>query len=252
MKKLIVCIATMFVMLMVAPLSVSGQQTARKFIVPKSTSSVNLRQSPNSSAKVVGQLNPDFSLPVVAEQAGWYQVVNIDGENVWVSASVCKVSNGVLNMDVITDYEYGIGHSYDEWAGWSVARVKGTDMYVACTISENMDVFPWGNRLWLGVKEGNTLVFDRYVFIVENWSPDETNFGMQKKIDYDAMPGGMVIYTFSYDDRHVTSTTKDIRPSVFSKKLLDMLFDDAGVMLGEYLYLGPETFLDKYRDVEWP
>ena len=248
MKKLIVCIATMFVMLMVAPLSVSGQQTARKFIVPKSTSSVNLRQSPNSSAKVVGQLNPDFSLPVVSKSSDgkWYQVVNTDGQKAWISISVCRESEEVLDIESIKDVEFGVSVDYEEWYGWCVAPVKGTDWYVAYTACDNTQKvpWPWGSQLWLGKKEGEHLVFDRYVVIETHCDETYQKLSIKKMQNENG-----IFYAVYYSEKNATPMWWP-HPSIFEYGIVNQLFKGSEHK-GRFLYLGPELFTQKYRDVEF-
>lgn len=217
-----------------------------QFITPKGTNSVNIRTAPNAKAKKIFSLAQDETLPVLSEQNGWYQVLLTDGKKGWISKSVCRISNTPLDVKKICDHVFGISETYEDWCMWTVAQVKGTDMFVAITTGSNMLSPMDMNALWLGKKVGNTLVFDEYV-------PFTSSYDAVKSSRFDIYPldnyeDGYVLF---YGDNFAMPDNQgglQFRPSLLTQDTIKKIFN--GKQKRDWnLFLGPQMFGKKYAEV---
>ena len=195
-----------------------------KFIVPKGSGSINIRKSPNAKSQKVATLGKDETLPVLSEQNGWYQVLLTDCKKGWVSKSVCRISDAPLDVTKICDHVFGISVSYDESASWTVAQLKGTDMFVAITDGVNVFTPVGSNAIWLGKKVGNTLVFDQYV-------PFGARYSSENPSRFDLYPGDNYYkggYELYFGDKYEMPDNQGgsvLRPSTLDMGTIKKIFD---------------------------
>lgn len=221
------------------------------FITAKAKGSLNIRKSPNAKAPKVGSLTVDQTLPVISEQNGWYQVLLSDGKKGWISKTVCGIMNTPLDASKVCDHVYGVSETYEDYVQWSVARLEGTDMYVAITCASNMDTpvsCPWLDCLWIGRQINNVLVFDQFVYLSPQYSPDNANLFNLTTSDYIT---DEISYTLYFGDKFSMPDNqgdKRFRPSVLTQKTIKQLFNGKQKK-GRYLFLGPALFGKKYANV---
>lgn len=222
-----------------------------QFVMAKGTGSVNIRKTPNAKAAKVSALGQDETLPVLAEQNGWYQVLLTDGQKGWINKTVCRISDAPLDVTKICDHVFGTSEGYDEYNMWMVAQVKGTDMIVAITYASNTNEpisVPWLNCLWLGKKVGNTLVFDQYVPFFASYDRDMPNRFEIFPSDY--RDDG---YNLFYGEKYGMPDNqggKEFRPSTLTQETIKKLFN--GKQKKDWkLFLGPALFGKKYANVQF-
>lgn len=243
LRTIVVMAAMMAVQLVCVAQTITDQT---QFVMTKGNGSVNIRKAPNTKAAKVGSLGMDETLPVLAEQNGWYQVCLTDGKKGWVSQTVCRISDAPLDVTKICDHVFGTSEMYDEWGKWVVAQVKGTDMFVAITGGANMP-YPIGmDALWLGKKVGNTLVFDQYVPFTTSFSPGNPN-------EFDINPSDYYEdgYNLFYGDKYSMPDNqggKEFRPSSLTQEKVKKLFNGKQKK-DRKLFLGPAMFGKKYANV---
>lgn len=217
-----------------------------QFVVTKGNGSINIRKAPNAKAAKVSALGQDETLPVLTEQAGWYQVLLTDGQKGWINKTVCRISDAPLDVTKVCDHVYGVSEMYDEWDKWIVAQVKGTDMFVAITGGANMP-YPIGmDALWLGKKVGNALVFDQYVLFTTSYDQEKSNrFDIYPSNYYE--DGYQLFYgnMYSMPDNQ---GGKEFRPSTLTQETIKKMFNGKQKK-DRKLFLGPALFGKKYANV---
>lgn len=246
LRTIVVMAAMMAVQLACVAQTITDQT---QFVVTKGNGSVNIRKAPNTKAAKVGSLGMDETLPVLAEQDGWYQVCLTDGKTGWISQTVCRISDAPLDVTKICDHVYGTSGSYDEYNTWMVAQVKGTDMFVAITNASNTDEpisVPWRVCLWLGKKVGNTLVFDQYV-------PFSTSYDMGDSKRFEIFPSDYYEdgYELFYGDKYTMPDNQGgitFRPSTLTLETIKKLFNGKQKK-DRKLFLAPAMFGKKYANV---
>ena len=208
-----------------------------QFIVAKGKGGVNIRKMPNAKAAKVGMLEEDETLPVVAEQNGWYQVLLTNGKTGWINKTVCRVSTAELNVSQICDHIYGVCYSYDDWRMWSVGRIEGSNMFVA---------IDGGSTLWLGKKVGNHLVFDQNVDFFTSYNDERKDLLIERSTNTEDYG-----YRVFYGNANAMPDNQggiEFRPSSLTKQDIQRLFNGRQ-QKGRYLFYGPELFAKKYADV---
>lgn len=219
-----------------------------RFIGAKGNGGVNVRSNADMKASKIGTLFSDQILPVVGGKNGWYQILMTDGKKGWVNSSVCSIIEKRINIEDVCDHVYGISDSYDEYAGWIVGAVEGTDLYVAITMASNTDtfLFPWYECFWLGKKVGNVIAFDRYVIISSFY---DENMGQMEIIKENNSEG--LYYILKYGNQNCMPDNQGgnvFRPSSITEKIIKQLFN-GNEHKGRYLFLGPDMFTNKYANV---
>ncbi len=217
------------------------------FVVVKGKSAVNIREAASTKSPKVGSLPVDFTLPVIGDDNNWFQVILPDLGYGFVSPSVCKVSTAKLDASRVTDHVYGVCESYEEAVTWSVAPIKGTEWFVAVTMSDNSPLpVPGGQRLWKGYKAGNVLVFTSYVQLNANYNEGPTGLKIAK-----GKENGNTVVTINFGDKGAMPDNqggKVLRPSAITGQMFDSIFD-GNEADDARLYLGPELFTEKYANV---
>lgn len=208
-----------------------------QFVVIKGRNGVKIRKAPNAKAAKVFTLTEDETLPVIAEQKGWYKLLLPDGKTGWINKALCRISNATLNVNTICDRVYGICEGYDDWTMWMVGQIKGTNLYVCHSA---------GSTLWLGKKVGNHLVFDQNVYFATGYT--EKDYGFEYERSTNTEDYGYYVY---YGKSHSITDHQggiQFRPSSLTKKDIEKLFN-GHQQRGQYLFLGPELFANKYANV---
>ena len=254
MEKLRKILASLLVFMTVSLACVAQTATITdntQFVIAKGSGSVNIRKAPNTKAAKVASMYADQTLPVLQEKDGWYQVMTYSGETGWVSATVCRINDAVLNADKVCDHVYGSSVSYEEYVEWYVSRVEGTDTWLAYTVASNTDEpFPttWYGAVWKGRLVGNVLVFEEYVYTDLSYSSDDAKLEL---IDdqFDEDKG----WRLRYCDKQTMPDNQGGR--VFSLKSLtkdnvQKMFDGRQKKVMR-LFLGPQLFAPKYANVEF-
>ncbi len=224
------------------------QNDVPQFVVAKGKGAVNIRKAPNTKAVKIDSMEEDQTFPVVKEQDGWYEIRLNNGKTGWVSKTVCRISEGILDISKVSDHLYGVSESYEDYLGWCVAQVEGTDWVVCVTIGCNMyqPLGDTGSHLWLGKKIGNTLVFDQSIaFSARHVSGAPDKFVIERATWTDEY--GFDVY---YGDNHATPKDFGFRPSSLTKQEIERLFNGKQNK-GKYLFIGPELFASKYANVEF-
>lgn len=249
MRKVFMLFATALMLGMSVPAmaQIESLTEQTKFIVPKGSGSINIRKSPNAKSQKVATLGKDETLPVLTEQNGWYQVLLTDCKKGWVNKSVCRISDAPLDVTKICDHVFGISVAYDECASWTVAQLKGTDMFVAITGGANIFTPVGSDAIWLGKKVGNTLVFDQYV-------PFSARYSSENPSRFDLYPGDNYYeggYELYFGDKYEMSDNQGgsvLRPSAIDMETIKKIFNGKQ-RKDQILFLGPQMFGKEYANV---
>jgi hypothetical protein len=162
------------------------------FVYITSALGLNMREEPNTSAKILAIIPYSTKIPVLEEADGWIKTEYEEQEG-WVSAEFTEEDNPLT----YEDETYGFGLTFKpSWAGYRFFKINSTE---STTIVGYYVAVPTNDKTWTepgsGIESGYASLFAMGVYTKTEWAKLEgqemkpAKLGESDKYVYTYLPG---------------------------------------------------------------
>ncbi|MBW6431983.1 SH3 domain-containing protein [Patescibacteria group bacterium] len=168
------------------------EEVEESFVYIMSELGLNMREEPNTSAKILAIIPYATKIPVLEEAEGWIKTEYEEKEG-WVSAEFTQENNPLAYKDET----YGFGLTFKpSWAGYKFFKINSTE---STTIVGYYVAIPTNDKSWTepgsGIETGYASLFAMGVYTKDEWAKLEgqemkpAKLGESDKYVYTYLPG---------------------------------------------------------------